>query len=150
MPNDTRRALIGPLVLLLLLGAVACGSRPREGSGAPGSDSSEDTEVIGAFQPVAAILESTCATAACHSASRGAGQLVLSPDVARENLVDVPSDQQDGATLVVPGDPDASYLMAKLRGDDGIRGARMPIGRSPLSDEEMATISGWITGGAGE
>jgi len=49
-----------------------------------------------------------------------------------------------------PNDPDGSYLMAKLRGEEGILGARMPIGGAPLSDEELATISDWISGGAGE
>ena len=49
-----------------------------------------------------------------------------------------------GRPLVVPGDPDASYLVAKLRGGDGIEGERMPIGDDPLSDEAMAAVTAWI------
>jgi len=34
-------------------------------------------------------------------------------------------------------DPDGSYPMARLRGDEGmILGASMPTGRAPLSDQE--------------
>mgnify|MGYP005840475211 CR=1 FL=1 len=150
MPNYARRPLFAVLALALALGAAACGSRPEREGNASGPPPGERTEAIAAFEPAAAIFEASCATAACHSTERGAGQLVLSPQVARENLVDVPSNQQDGATLVVPGDPEGSYLLAKLRGDDGIRGSRMPIGRSPLSEEELATITEWIAGGTGE
>lgn len=147
MPDYPHRARVGAVLLVILLGVVACGPRStREGKATPQAGG----ETISAFQPVATILESSCATSACHSASRGAGQLVLAPDVARSNLVDVPSNQQESAILVVPGDPEASYLMAKLRGDEGIRGSRMPIGQAPLSEEEMATVSGWIADGAGE
>lgn len=149
MPKPTHRALAVLLLFGLLLSALACGSRPPGDGDAVGAPE-EGGEAIEAFEPVAALFESTCATAACHAAARGAGQLVLSPDVARDNLVHAPSSQQDGATLVVPGDPDGSYLMAKLRGDEGIRGARMPIGRSPLADEEMAIIADWIAASAGE
>jgi hypothetical protein len=148
MHNPAYRVFLVVLAIALL--AAACGPRPEREGEAGDSTPGEGEVAIVAFEPVAAILEATCATAACHAASRGAGQLVLSPDQARESLVDAPSNQQDGATLVIPGDPDGSYLMAKLRGEDGIRGARMPIGQSPLSDEEMATIADWIAGGAGE
>ncbi|HHX43332.1 MAG TPA: hypothetical protein GX714_05005 [Chloroflexi bacterium] len=145
MPIDIRRMLVGFLMLVLVVGIAACGSRaPQEG------DASEappvEDEAIDAFEPVVAILEASCTTAACHSASRAAGDLVLSSDVAEANLVNVPSSQQDGATLVIPGDAEGSYLMAKLRGDDAIRGSRMPIGDAPLSEEEMGIIAEWIAG----
>lgn len=149
MPNHVYRLCIVVLVAMLVLTA-ACGSRDKQEADTGGSAPSEVAEEITAFEPVAAIFESTCATSTCHASSRGAGQLVLSPDVAHGNLVDKPSNQQDGATLVIPGDPDGSYLMAKLRGDDGIRGSRMPIGGSRLSDDQLAIIADWIANGANE
>lgn len=148
MFSHARRILILSLALLTSLAVAACGSRGA--SGTPVAPGAEGDAAIGAFEPVSALLQANCATSACHSAGRGAGDLVLEPDVAWGNLVDAASSQQDGATLVVPGDPDGSYLLAKLRGADGIRGSRMPIGRAPLLDEDLTVISDWIAAGAGE
>ena len=46
---------------------------------------------------------------------------------------------------VVAGRPDASPLMEYLA---GTRHPRMPKGRRPLTDEQMALVSAWIAGGA--
>lgn len=150
MIHDTRRVLVVLALSALVVGGAACGSASGRPEGAPEPASAQDAEAISAFQPVADILASTCATAACHSAARGAGQLVLSPDVARGNLVDAPSNQQSGATLVVPGEPEQSYLLSKVRGAEGIRGARMPIGGAPLTAEQERAIVDWIGAGAPE
>lgn len=48
---------------------------------------------------------------------------------------------------IVPGDAAASFLVEKLRADPR-RGARMPLLREPLSDEEIAIIETWIDEGA--
>jgi len=45
---------------------------------------------------------------------------------------------------VVPGDSAASYLVAKLKGEAGICGVRMPHNLPPLPKEEIATIEAWI------
>ncbi len=92
----------------------------------------------------AAILffERTCA--GCHQGSRY-------PDLSREGLVRLPDMESriiPGEPLLVPGDPEASFLyrkMAHTQGDEG--GANMPLGRaSPVS--ELAMIEAWITSGA--
>ena len=51
------------------------------------------------------------------------------------------------APAVVPGKSGESLLVKKIRGVD-IEGQRMPIGRRPLSDAEVATIRRWIDEGA--
>jgi hypothetical protein len=54
-----------------------------------------------------------------------------------------------GATLVVPGDPDNSYLIKKLQGAADIAGQRMPRGTGPfLSEGQITVIRAWIRDGA--
>jgi len=48
---------------------------------------------------------------------------------------------------VLPGDPGASFLVAKLVGTHDC-GSPMPLTGPPLSDEDLATIVGWIAAGA--
>jgi hypothetical protein len=49
---------------------------------------------------------------------------------------------------VLPGKGGDSLLVKKLRGAGGIDGQRMPLGKPPLSDAQIATISKWIDQGA--
>lgn len=64
-------------------------------------------------------------------------------------LVGRASVQKAGTTLVVPGDPDASYLIHKLEGAPGLVGVRMPRGTGPfLTDGQMSIIRRWIQLGA--
>jgi hypothetical protein len=93
---------------------------------------------------VQAIFDARCSP--CHT-SGSSGGLHLSPASASfANLVNVGSSSAAcaGRTRVLPGDPGGSYLLAKLHGDAGICGARMPRNLPPLPDEEIATIQGWI------
>jgi mono/diheme cytochrome c family protein len=46
---------------------------------------------------------------------------------------------------IVSGAADRSLLIRKLRGQEG---QRMPLGRPPLSDEQIDAIAAWIDGGA--
>ena len=57
--------------------------------------------------------------------------LDLRTSVAYNNLVNVPSRGKAGATLVIPGDPDNSYLIQKLEGRSDIAGSRMPLNGPP-------------------
>lgn len=93
---------------------------------------------------VQAIFESRCTP--CHITGSSGG-LHLSPASASfANLVNVhvSSSSCSSRTRVVPGDSDASYIIAKLRGDADICGVRMPRNLPPLPDDEIATIADWI------
>jgi hypothetical protein len=86
----------------------------------------------------------------CHS--QGA-DLELSPGVAWGNLVGRPAPPTEacGGTLVVPGDPSASYLYQKLSSDQPCSGARMPrseFASEPLPDCAIALVANWISAGA--
>jgi len=52
------------------------------------------------------------------------------------------------ASLIVPGFPDQSYLLDKLRGAPLCSGARMPLDKPPLGENEIQAISDWICDGA--
>lgn len=65
------------------------------------------------------------------------------------SLVGQPSVGKPGATLVVPGDPDNSYIIKKLEGAADIAGVRMPRGAGPfLSAGQISIIRRWIALGA--
>ena len=55
------------------------------------------------------------------------------------------SSAANGKILVVPGKPDESYLMDKLKGVEGIAGDPMPMGEDPLPDEQLAAVAAWIS-----
>jgi hypothetical protein len=63
-------------------------------------------------------------------------------------LVNVPSRQRQGAVLVIPGDPESSYLIRKLEGRD-ITNARMPQNGPPyLTSGQILILRRWIEIGA--
>jgi Planctomycete cytochrome C len=101
------------------------------------------------------IFESTdtagrTACVACHTSAGqpAAGGLDLTSDPYAA-LVNAPSLQKEGAVQVIPGDPDASYLIQKLEGAAGIVGLRMPRSGPPyLTDGQILVIERWIQLGA--
>jgi len=97
----------------------------------------------------AEIFDKSCSTVACHRGSSPAGGLTLEPGKAHDALVDVPALMAPGKRLVVPGHPDHSFLMEKLRGhlsqDEGLP---MPYAKPPLSAAQIGLVEQWIAGGA--
>lgn len=94
------------------------------------------------------IFDTSCALSGCHgNASPQLGQ-DLSAGQSFTNIVNVPSVEQPALLRINPGDPEGSYLFRKIRGDANIAGARMPLGRSPLTDEQIELIENWILDGA--
>ena len=74
--------------------------------------------------------------------------LVLLEGRSHQQLVGRPSVGRSGATLVIPGDPDNSYLIRKLEGRD-IAGLRMPRNDGPfLTEGQILVIRQWILDGA--
>jgi hypothetical protein len=87
----------------------------------------------------------------CHTdvGRTAAGGLVLLEGRSYQALVGQPSRFKAGAVFVVPGDPDASYLIHKLEGAADIAGTRMPRGSGPyLTSGQMQIIRRWIELGA--
>ncbi len=93
------------------------------------------------------VLVPRCATSACHAA--GAAPPVLDAGSAYAALVSVQSGQAS-LPLVEPNEPEASYLVHKLRGTQGSvggSGAIMPTD-GVLAPADLAAIEAWIANGA--
>lgn len=74
--------------------------------------------------------------------------LVLLEGRSYQQLVGRASAGRPGATLVIPGDPQNSYLIRKLEGRD-INGERMPRSVGPyLTEGQIIVIRKWISDGA--
>jgi hypothetical protein len=100
------------------------------------------------FDVVQQIFDDNCTS--CHSPG---ADVDLSPGVAWGNLVGrpAPSTESCGGTLVVPGDPSASYLYQKLSSNQPCSGVRMPrteFASDPLPDCVIALVANWIATGA--
>ena len=127
----------------LALGLLACMPAPEHGGQpAAGSHAKAPLSFVADIQPLLDACER------CH----GDGRLpvLLTPDVAYEQLVDAPSIQVPVLDRVDPGNVAASYLVDKLRDTHigrGGMGERMPPG-NPWSEDDIATVERWIAGGA--
>ena len=95
------------------------------------------------------VFTPSCAVAGCHDG--GGGTLPRSMDLRAGNshasLVNVPSEQV-AFDRVEPGDPDASYLIDKLEGNQAAGTSRMPLGGQALDQLTINMIRQWITEGA--
>lgn len=123
-------------MIALVLAACAGGGEPLEDTAGEPTLARVQAEVFGP----------SCAFSTCH-ASPGASGLVLEEGRSHEALVDVESADDPGAVLVIPGDSEGSYLMQKLRGDDGIVGVPMPQ-NGDIDAERLALVAAWIDAGA--
>ncbi len=87
----------------------------------------------------------------CHTnvGRNPTGGLNLLEGVSYQSLVGVPSTGKPGATRVIPGDPDNSYIIHKVEGSSDIVGVRMPRGNGPfLTEGQVRIIRRWIELGA--
>jgi len=150
-------------VLVLLVLAIGCqpSVAPPGDSGAGGLDAGRDAgpPPVDAAEPdapptpeedagpatvsfaadVAPVIRSSCGGTGCHNVSNPYRFLTTS----RTGCTSVTERR-----WVVPGDPDASYVVRKLEGTSGICGLRMPRLRTPLTAEEIGRIRTWIAEGA--
>lgn len=96
------------------------------------------------------ILTARCATVGCHTAVTHQAGLVLQAGIAYDSLVGRPSTLAPQFVRVAPGDADASWLLRMIGPDPAARFGieRMPLGRAPLTDNQIATIVRWVTQGA--
>ena len=79
--------------------------------------------------------------------ARSAGGLNLEFGKSAENLINVNSDRIADWKLVVPGDPDNSYLLAIMGGVDGpiTEGiGTMPFNNPILCEQKLDAIRRWI------
>jgi hypothetical protein len=83
----------------------------------------------------------------CHTGATAPVGMRLDADVSYAMIVNVPSGEVPGLRRIRPGDPDASYLLQKIEGRAAV-GGRMPLNRTPLSQDMITVVRQWITLGA--
>ena len=132
-------------------GAVSSGGSGAAGFAGGGSSSGGGSSLA----DVQAIFDSRCVS--CHDKSTTGlpryPQLSLVAADTLAALVNKAASEPCGGTLVVPGDPDNSYLIHKLSDTTPCDGMHMPrpfevLPAPPLTAEQLTTIRSWISAGA--
>jgi hypothetical protein len=69
-----------------------------------------------------------------------------------DNLIGAPAQYRPDLQLIVPGDPEASFLVMKMKATSSSTalGAPMPYGFEPLSETQVETLRTWIADGASQ
>jgi hypothetical protein len=130
--NLTRRRSI---LLFLAFAVVLCGHLSRE---LVAQDTAQPVQFNRDVRP---ILSDGCFS--CHGPNEAARQAALRLDVPEGPLRDR---GRYGGPVIVPGNPDESLLFHRVTAEDTRE--RMPRGRSPLSEDQVATLRRWIEQGA--
>ena len=134
---------------LLLTSALlwaSCGG--EDSTVGPDESAVEGSRTEATLAEVSEVFAVSCVTSGCHSGGDPAAGLSLEGDFAGR-IVGVASEQRSDLKLVDPGNPNKSYLLMKVRGDDEIISQQMPPG-NPLSAEQVEIIRAWIASGAKE
>lgn len=135
-----RRALARCLLGTVIALTSACGSSSGSNSSGP------------SLEPKLSVIQSnvfqrSCVFSSCHSADTPQKGLNLSGSTYQV-LVNKPSSEVPSRMLVVPSNPDGSYLLEKISSDHPTSGARMPYTSTPLPEGEIAAVRQWIELGA--
>ncbi len=87
-----------------------------------------------------------CLNSGCH------GRPLISSEYSTSSHEDVLTPGEQARSLricpVVPGDPDASYLVRKLEGGPNIGGERMPDEGDFMTPQDLLKVRTWIAEGA--
>jgi hypothetical protein len=139
-------------LMLCLLASIfaACGGGGGGGGGGDdgGGDGGGGQPPLN-LEPELASIQAKVFTPRCGHCHRGADAphgLRLIEGESYTYLVGVPSVEVPTLDRVDPGNPDDSYLIQKLEGT--APGARMPLGGSYLTQDDIDIIRQWITDGA--
>ncbi len=139
---------------LILFFVVACRQDPLAPDAFTGL-CSDQIAAAPTFTNMQELFRTNCTV--CHASGV---ELDLTATASYANLVGRPppnyvnpmTDEACGATLVVPGNPDASYLYRKLTLAAPCAGSRMPIGELgasyALQPCELQLVHDWIAAGA--
>ena len=105
-------------------------------------------EIVMLSSEVQPIFDLSCATVLCHDNVAPTAGLDLSDGNSHTAIFNVPSTQPGvGMVLVLPADPDLSYVVDKIEGTQTF-GVRMPAVGAPLSALNVQLVRKWIEAGA--
>jgi len=134
---------------IVTLALAACGAGSGEGLDQNGQPIVSPPTGL---QPTLASIQDnvftvSCAVPGCHGGAGAQQGLRLDPGFSAGNLINVPSPRDPNLIRVVPGDPDASFIIQKLQGTQTL-GDRMPDGGPYLTTATVNVIRQWILDGA--
>jgi len=136
-------------IAIVTLALAACGAGSGEGLDQNGQPLGPP---LTGLQPTLASIQDNvfsvnCAVPGCHGGAGAQQGLRLDPGFSAGNLINVPSPRDSNLIRVVPGDPDASFIIQKLQGTQTL-GDRMPDGGPYLTTAKVNVIRQWIQDGA--
>ena len=134
--------------LLLVAALLWTGCGGDDSTLGPDGPDGEGTLTEATLAQVREVFSVSCALSGCHSGGEPTADLSLEGDFAAR-IVGVASGQRPDLKLVDPGNPDDSYLLIKVRGDDEIVSQQMPPDKV-LPAEQVEIIRAWIASGAKE
>lgn len=148
--SQLRRCGAG-LAAVLALALAGCGAGSGEGldeNGRPigsGGGPMPSGPTLASIQ--ANVFSVNCAISGCHGGATVQQGLRLDPGFSAANLINVASPRDANLIRVVPGNPDASFLIRKLEGTQTL-GDRMPQFGPYLPQATIDEIRLWILNGA--
>lgn len=123
--------------------------------GCAGSNSGDESPApLSTFERIQTqVFDVSCSSDSCHSTIGQTGGLILEAGYSYESLMNAPpanpAAYEHGWMRVMPGDPDRSFLLAKLTNNLAAgEGASMPWNAAPLDADTIAVIRAWILAGA--
>ena len=121
------------LLLCTLLAAA-----PLLAADPPAAPAAKPAATVSFFRDVRPIFQAHCL--GCHQPAKAMGEYAMT---AREGLV---KGGESGQAAIVPGKPEASYLLTQITPADGK--AEMPKEKEPLAEPDIKKIRQWIAEGA--
>ena len=110
-------------------------------------DQVEEPTPVSFSQEIQPIFGDSCALPTCHMGPINAGGMNLTQEQSYSAIVNVPSSQRPSVLRIKPFEPNNSYLIHKIKGEN-INGFRMPQDLPPLSVEVIALFENWVKQGA--
>lgn len=93
---------------------------------------------------IQAVIKQNCSVSGCHTGKHPAANLIFDPDKFLASVLNVQSREIPDKKIVDTAAPELSYLLAKIKGEAGIVGKRMPLNRPPLEQEKIAEVEAWV------
>ena len=138
-------------IATVLLALAACGAGNGEGLDQNGQPLTSGSGAISLAPTLASIQDNVfsirCAVPGCHGGPTAQQGLRLDPGFAYGNLINVASPRDQNLIRVIPGNPDASFIIQKLEGTQTL-GDRMPLFGPYLPQTTIDVIRQWIHDGA--
>ena len=147
-----RRYIQSLVVIAVAAAAAACDEKLSSiaGPDTPGLEPTFTSIQRGIFEAPGATGRRACVT--CHTAAAGrippAGLNLDGGPEVYDRIVNVAARLKAGETIVIPSDPETSYMVRKAQGGPNINGARMPMNGPFLSVGQISILRRWIEIGA--